>query len=84
MAVLAARFAFCAVTGYMERFNKSLAREAVSEYVGVAEKHGMTATELAIGWVKSRPFVTSTIIGSTSMDQLKVRILSLAANSCTS
>jgi aryl-alcohol dehydrogenase-like predicted oxidoreductase len=57
----------------MERFNKSLARDAVSAYVGVAEKHGLTATELAIAWVKSRPFVTSTIIGATSMEQLKVR-----------
>ncbi len=57
----------------MERFNKSLARDAVSAYVGVAEKHGLTPTQLAIAWVKSRPFVTSTIIGATSMEQLKVR-----------
>ena len=63
----------CVIAGYMERFNKSLAREAVSAYVGVAEKHGLTATELAIAWVKSRPFVASTIIGATSMEQLKVR-----------
>ncbi len=56
----------------MERFNKSLARDAVSAYVGVAEKHGLAATQLAIAWVKSRPFVTSTIIGATSMEQLKV------------
>jgi Aldo/keto reductase family len=58
--------------GYMARFNKSLAREAVAEYVEVARKHGLTGTQLALGFVKSRWFVTSTIIGATSMEQLKV------------
>eukprot|EP00238_Polyblepharides_amylifera_P007840 CAMPEP_0196575914 /NCGR_PEP_ID=MMETSP1081-20130531/5299_1 /TAXON_ID=36882 /ORGANISM="Pyramimonas amylifera, Strain CCMP720" /LENGTH=331 /DNA_ID=CAMNT_0041894371 /DNA_START=238 /DNA_END=1233 /DNA_ORIENTATION=- len=57
--------------GYMERFNKSLAKEAVSEYAKVAEKHGLTPSTLALAFVKSRWFVTSTIIGATKMDQLK-------------
>ena len=54
------------------RYNKSLAREAVAEYNNVAQKHGLSCTQLALAWCKSRWNVTSTIIGATTMDQLKV------------
>eukprot|EP00884_Botryococcus_braunii_P006093 jgi/Botrbrau1/15485/Bobra.43_2s0105.1 len=57
--------------GYMERYNKSLAREAVAEYVKVAEKYGLTPAELALAWCNQQWTVTSTIIGATTMDQLK-------------
>ncbi len=53
---------------------QSLARQAVSEYVTIAEKYGMTPTELALAWCYSRWFVTSTIIGATTLDQLKVGV----------
>lgn len=56
----------------MERYTKSLAKQAVGEYATVAEKHGLTPTQLALAWCKSRWQVTSTIIGATSMEQLKV------------
>jgi len=36
--------------GYMDRYNKSLAREAVGKYCEVAEKHGLSPTQLALGW----------------------------------
>lgn len=62
-------------SGYMARYNKSPARQAVSEYMEVAKKHGLTPTELAIAWCNQRWTVTSTIIGATSMKQLKVVLL---------
>lgn len=62
---------FTLFPGYMERYNKSLAKEAVAEYVKVAEKHGLTSSELALLFCKDRQFVASTIIGATSMPQLK-------------
>lgn len=37
----------------------------------MAKKHGLTPVELALGFVRDRPFVTSTIIGATSVEQLK-------------
>lgn len=40
----------------------------------MAKKHGLTPVELALGFVKSRWFVASTIIGATSMAQLKENI----------
>lgn len=46
----------------------------------VAEKHGLSAIELALGFVKSRWFVASTIIGATSMKQLKQDIDAFEVN----
>ncbi len=55
----------------MARYNKSLAKEAVAAYADVAKKHGLTPTQLALAWVHSRWFVASTIIGATTMEQLR-------------
>ena len=60
--------------GYMSRFRSSLALEAIKEYTALAREHGLTPTELALAWCKSRWFVTSTIIGATTMEQLKENI----------
>lgn len=49
-------------------------RQAVSEYAAVATKHGLTPSELALAWCHSRWFVASTIIGATSLAQLKENI----------
>ncbi|TKY53725.1 tas protein [Spatholobus suberectus] len=57
--------------GYMERYNKSLAREATLKYLELAKKHGLTPVQLALGFARDRPFMTSSIIGATSVDQLK-------------
>lgn len=65
---------FTLFPGYMDRFNKSQAVDAVKEYTKIAEKYGMTPSEMALVFCKSRWFVTSTIIGATSLDQLKENI----------
>ncbi|ONI26687.1 hypothetical protein PRUPE_1G039700 [Prunus persica] len=57
--------------GYMERYNKSIAREATIKYIQTAKKHGLTPVQLALGFARDRPFVTSTIVGATSVNQLK-------------
>ena len=57
--------------GYMARYMKSLAREAVLAYCDVAKKHGMTPATLALAWCAGRWNVASTIIGATTMQQLK-------------
>lgn len=62
---------FTLFPGYMERYNRSAAKLAVAEYAELASKHGLTMTQLALAWCRSRWFVSSTIIGATSMDQLK-------------
>ena len=61
-------------TGYMARYNASPARTAVGEYIEIALKYGMTPTQLALAWCHQRSCVTSTIIGATSAEQLKVTV----------
>ncbi|KAF3335873.1 aldo-keto reductase-like isoform X1 [Carex littledalei] len=57
--------------GYMDRYNKSLAKDATGQYIELATKHGLTPVQLALGFVRDRPFTASSIIGATSVDQLK-------------
>ena len=47
---------------------------ASARYVAIAHAHGLDPAELALAFVSSRPFVTSTIIGATSLAQLKTDI----------
>ena len=52
------------------RFRKPAAADAVDAYLGVAQRHGLTPVQLAIGWLRSRWFVGSIILGATSVAQL--------------
>jgi aryl-alcohol dehydrogenase-like predicted oxidoreductase len=57
--------------GYFERYSGTRAPAAVEAYCELAQLHGMSPAALAIAFCESRPFVTSTIIGATSMAQLE-------------
>lgn len=48
--------------------------EASRRYAALARANGMTPTELALAWCYSRWFIASTIIGATTMTQLKENI----------
>jgi aryl-alcohol dehydrogenase-like predicted oxidoreductase len=48
--------------------------EATQAYVDLARKHGIDPCQMAIAWATARPFVTSTIIGQTSVEQLKTDV----------
>jgi len=56
---------------FQPRYHSEPTRWATREYIEIAKRHGLTPTELALGWVYSRNYVTSTIIGATTMPQLK-------------
>lgn len=47
---------------------------AVKEYAELARAHGMSPAQMALAWCYSRWFVGSTIIGATSLAQLKENI----------
>ncbi len=53
------------------RFKKAIVPEAVEAYAALATRRGLTLVQLALGYVASRWFVGSSIIGATSMKQLK-------------
>ena len=54
-----------------------LAMKAYDEYYKLAKDNNFTMVQLAQAFVNSRPFVTSNIIGATTMDQLKENIESI-------
>ena len=45
--------------------------EAAREYAKLARDNGLTPAAMALAWCKSRWFVTSTIIGTTSVEQMR-------------
>jgi aryl-alcohol dehydrogenase-like predicted oxidoreductase len=53
------------------RYEKGNGPKAISTYVALARRHGIDPAHMAIAFAVSRPIVTSTIIGATTMDQLK-------------
>jgi aryl-alcohol dehydrogenase-like predicted oxidoreductase len=57
-----------------QRYQTPGAEPAIEAYVALARDLGLDPAELAIAFVASRPFVTSTIIGATSMEQLRTDI----------
>jgi aryl-alcohol dehydrogenase-like predicted oxidoreductase len=46
----------------------------LAAYLALAKKHGLDPAKMAIAFCLTRPFMTSVIIGATSMDQLKTNI----------
>jgi aryl-alcohol dehydrogenase-like predicted oxidoreductase len=51
-----------------------LQEPAVKAYLDVAKKHGLDFSQMALAFCLTRPFMTSVIIGATTMDQLKADI----------
>tara|TARA_B100000575_G_C23134204_1_gene658506 strand:+ start:832 stop:1869 length:1038 start_codon:yes stop_codon:yes gene_type:complete len=63
-----------------ERHLNPLAMKAYDEYFKLAKDNNLTMVQLAQAFVNSRPFVTSNIIGATTMEQLKENIDSININ----
>ena len=60
-----------------ERHLNPLAMRAYDEYFKLAKDNNLTMVQLAQSFVNSRPFVTSNIIGATTMGQLRENIDSI-------
>jgi aryl-alcohol dehydrogenase-like predicted oxidoreductase len=58
----------------MKRYSSKKSLEATERYAQLAEKTGLSLTDLSLAFVNDRSFVTSNIIGATTMDQLKENI----------
>jgi aryl-alcohol dehydrogenase-like predicted oxidoreductase len=56
------------------RYQGERAEKATRAYCELAQAHGLTPAQLALAWVNSRRFVTSNIIGATTMDQLRENV----------
>ena len=62
---------------YFPRYFKKLSLLAVEEYFKVAKKYKISLAQLSLAFVNKQPFVTSNIIGATTMKQLKEDIESI-------
>ena len=51
--------------------------DAALSYQKIADKYGLSLADLALSFVNDRPFVTSNIIGATTLNQLKENIKSI-------
>ena len=60
-----------------ERMINPLAMKAYDKYYELAKAYNITMVQMAQAFVNSRPFITSNIIGATTMDQLKENIQSI-------
>jgi aryl-alcohol dehydrogenase-like predicted oxidoreductase len=56
------------------RYNKPGVQPAVAKYATLADSVGLTLVQLALAFCRSRSFVASTIIGATTIDQLRENI----------
>ncbi|MGA9638709.1 NADP(H)-dependent aldo-keto reductase [Flavobacterium sp.] len=56
------------------RYSSEQCTQATHMYEGIAKNHGLTLTQLALAFVNNQPYVASTIIGATTMPQLKENI----------
>lgn len=56
------------------RYNPERVQEAVRAYVALAHEFNLDPAQMAITFAISRDFITSTIIGATTMEQLKTAI----------
>jgi len=59
------------------RYNSAQCAEATRLYQEIAHKNGLTLTELSLAFVTQQAFVSSTIIGATTMEQLKENIATI-------
>jgi len=57
-----------------DRYQTPGAEEAIEDYLNVARTFGLDPSQMAIAFTLSKPFLTSSIIGATTMEQLALDI----------
>lgn len=56
------------------RYSGEQSQQAIAEYVELARKHGLDPSQMALAFVRQQPFVASTLLGATTLEQLKTNI----------
>ena len=62
-----------AISGGLYR-NNEFSEPAIRCYINLSRDHGLDVCQMALAFCLSRPFMTSVIIGATSLEQLKTNI----------
>ena len=56
---------------YFTRYSNPQARTATAKYVALSRQYDLTPAQMSLSFIHQQPFVTSTIIGATTIRQLK-------------
>lgn len=59
------------------RYNGEYTELAIADYVALANAHQLDPAQMALAYVRQQPFVASTLLGATSLEQLKQDIDSI-------
>ncbi|MFA9187423.1 NADP(H)-dependent aldo-keto reductase [Flavobacterium sp. FBOR7N2.3] len=59
------------------RYSSEQSTEATTQYVAIAKKQNLSPAQMALAFVNQQAFVTSNIIGATTLEQLKENIASI-------
>ncbi|MFC2109671.1 aldo/keto reductase [Bacteroidota bacterium] len=59
------------------RYGNEQSMFLAEKYAELAKKHGLSLVELSLAFIEQQPFLTSTIIGATTMQQLKENIATM-------
>lgn len=63
--------------GFGQRYQKPNVPAATAEYVRIAREAGLSPAAMALAWARTRWYVSSVILGATSLDQLKENLNSM-------
>ncbi len=62
------------------RYNTPNLKNAVEEYYKISKKYNLNMSQMSLKFCEIQPFMTSVIIGATTMEQLKTNIESVNVN----
>ena len=62
------------------RYNTINLKNAAEEYCKIGEKHNLNMSQMSLKFCEIQSFITSVIIGATTMEQLKTNIESVNLN----
>ena len=65
---------------YYTRYSKSDASPVIEKYYNIAKKFDLNFAQMSIKFCEIQKFLTSVIIGATTMEQLKINIESVSVN----
>jgi len=61
----------------MSRYGGEMSWRATERYLEIAKKYEVSLTQMSLAFINTRPFLTSNIVGATTMEQLKENIDSI-------
>ncbi|MGD9425801.1 NADP(H)-dependent aldo-keto reductase [Pantoea sp. NSTU24] len=56
------------------RYSGEQSQQAIAEYVALAQQHQIDPSQMALAYVRQQPFVASTLLGATTLEQLQLNI----------